>query len=388
MNDETFTQTHKKCDKQLTLSNNGFKKFILDLKDELGEVGNISEEEAKPTQALLTDSESETSDDDELNVNTDGEEEEGTLAISESADERSVDLDRTKFVARVAKASEEAEASEVAAAVAQLIQSGELEKEKETEKEKEKEVVEVEKEAEVQEKEKEKEKEKVPRKKVVRRKTGEGIKKQAEAWEKDTSAEAVSRKQFLEGIYIKYNVLTKANASLQEDFIQLQRQQHQARAAREEAEMSRAALQAKEKELAHSQGKVATLEARLAFALEQLESSRQETKEVKEKLLRSEAEKVEMKKEYERQERQRLVKGFRASEIHIPTENGQVCGPVWSFDIASGEDRDCHSFYGKTCLHLSMIKAGDEMELKGFKWRKRHPERQEEPEAQRARFSP
>ena len=321
----------------------------------------------------------------EENVNTDGEIEESADVEAESSsssseDESSerplvvsADTERETFVKKMVEVAKQAEDAER--------QKAEKEKAEKEKAEKEKEVTVSQVEA---------PKGKTAKTAAPRRKTGGGIKRQSKKWEEEAKAQNVSRMAFLEGIYNKFNALTNTHKALTESFDALNSKHLNAKNDREERDMAKASLKAKEKELAQAQSKIAALEGRLSFTLEEMGNLKAQLHTEKAKNLKEKDKRKAMIKEHQEKELERAMNDVQVLEMHIPSEGDRISDKVLVYDTDQDSERPCYTFAGKNCLHLNVKRIGNKISVRGFNWgRKRSPvEEAGEPAAQRARFSP
>ena len=320
-----------------------------------------SQPQAKQHQAEAQAAETESAVAAILQVNTDGEEEEGASIIGEEGSliiSEPADSEREAFVRRIEeerkqaeKRAEEQKAKEGSETASGEAASGEA----------------ASSEAPVSETDTAKAKQQ--KRRATTAKAGpSGVKKQARNWDKDAKAQTVNRAKFLEGIYVKYNVLTRTHNALVESFDTLQSKQLQAKAAHEEAEMAKAAKRCTEKELAATQAKLVTSDTRLALALEEIATLKRANCEMQQRMGEQRKFYEEREHQMREQELERRTEDFQAFEIHVPTDCGRISDRVLIYNTLEDPDRDCYQSIGKSCLHLNLVKTGKKIKLAGYNY--------------------
>ena len=333
--DQEFTKDHRLCEKQRTAANADFRQFVVDIRLQHPDMPPNTDDEEEEVEAEA-EAEMEEEEEEEEEMNSDEEAEQAIANIRESSDEEPAEA--PTFITNVAE--KVAETSEN-----------------------------VEENAEKVEKEKAK---KTPRK---------GIASQSKRWNSDLQKQAVSRQRHTENLMDRYSSLKKQNDDLKEAYEKLSKTYLSAKLNKEEADMQRAVAKDRNLQLANSQAKVATLEARLNHAFKEnahLQESNECLKKELEKECRGrEAERLAM----EKREILRQANDFQLMEIHIPLIDGNVADEVLAFDM-NEEEGEC---YGDNCLHLQMLNKGGRVKITQKRRRKRIIQAQE-PEHQRLRM--
>jgi len=358
----TFLLKHSGCAKQKNLSNSNFRQYIADTRRVKGERHNLSPPEDSD---LCSDNES------DAGCNTEGEIEDSLTSITDSEedemlkDENVVDRERERFKDKIAQNCDVEERHE---------SENKEEGEKEKENRKPKNDDGKQKEGEEQSKEDGNEEEMMNVGKNNEKKAGPtqrlkkkvGIVKQGQKWRKDLQLEAISRRNYLEGVYQKYIALESRHKQLLEEHTKIQVQGDNAKACREELELQRGSLRAKNLELVNYQTKLDREQARLRMASDEIRRLEAVNKELMERNESERAEKEQMKREREAEKIQKIKEDFQQIELHIPCRNSEIVGEILAYDLETEDVEECYENQSAdlNCLHLRFTRIGKEIKVR------------------------